>query len=206
MIKSKRPTFIECVEKITGSVFSKMPVTPNQWTLLSLVLAVTGFAFSAVYKDLGKSLALFFAAFAIDYVDGAVARYTRKTTRKGAYIDGVSDRFVEAFIMVGLMFYELPNVLLDSKIALAVLLFLSTMTSYTRAYADHKKIVTGADKLRSMGGLLERFERVSILLISVAISFYYGTWVISYVVLSLILLSFVTVMQRILYSVKEAGR
>ncbi len=206
MIKSKKPAFIASVGKTAGGAFSRIPVTPNQWTLASLVFAVAGFAISIVYKDLARSLALFFVAFVIDYIDGAVARYTRKTTNTGAYIDGVSDRFVEAFIIISLMFYELPNVLLDSKIALAALLFLSTMTSYTRAYADHKKIVTSADKLRLMGGLLERFERVSMLLVSVAVSLYYGTWIISYAVLALILLSFVTVMQRILYSVKEAGR
>ncbi len=206
MIKSKKPKSVEVVEKIVGGVFSRIPITPNQWTLLSLVFAATGFMISAIYKDLAKSLILFFAAFILDYADGAVARCTGKITKKGAYIDGISDRFVEAFIILGLMFYELPNILLDSKTALAGLLFLSTMTSYTRAYADHKKVVTGLDKLTAMGGLLERFERVFILLISIAVSLYYGTRILSYSVILLIALSAVTVIQRILYSIGEAGR
>lgn len=206
MIKSKKPKPIEAVEKIVGGIFSKIPIAPNQWTVLSLVFGALGFLVAITYKNLAQSLVLFFAAFVLDYVDGAVARYTRKTTRAGAYIDGVSDRFVEAFIIVSLMFYEIPGIFVDSKIALAVLLFLGTMTSYTRAYADHKKAVVGENKLREMGGLLERFERVSILLVSIALSLNYGTKMISYAVLLLNLLAAVTVMQRILYSVKEAGK
>ena len=204
MLKAKKS--LGKMEKIVGGVFSQIPLTPNQWTLLSLIFGAAGFFVSILYKNLAQSFILFFAAFAFDYVDGAVARYTGKTTKTGAYIDGVSDRFVEAFIILSLMFYELPNILVDSKIALATLLFFSTMTSYARAYADHKKIVTDEDKLRAMGGLLERFERVFILLISIAASLYYGSQIISYSVLLLAVLSAVTVMQRILYSIKEGNK
>lgn len=194
------------VERAVGALFSRIPVTPNQWTALSLLFGALGLFVSIYYQNLSQSLALFFAAFALDYVDGSVARYTGKTTRKGAYIDGISDRFVEAFIILGLMFYDIPGVLTDSKISLAVLLFLSTMTSYSRAYADHKKLVVDEGRLREMGGLLERFERVSILLAAIALSLYYGTQVISYAVLLLSLLAAVTVLQRIFYSIRGANK
>ncbi|MBI3412625.1 MAG: CDP-alcohol phosphatidyltransferase family protein [Candidatus Aenigmarchaeota archaeon] len=206
MLKSGRPEAVDKIETAAGKLFSKIPMTPNQWTLLSVVLGAAGFLVSAVYRNLGQSVILFLAAFAADYIDGSVAKYRKKTTKLGAYIDGVSDRFVEAFIIVGLMFYDAPNILVDSKISLATLLFFSTMTSYTRAYADHKKIVTSENDLRKMGGLLERFERVSILLASAAASLYYGSAIIAYASLFLIVLSGITVVQRILYSVKEAGR
>ncbi|MBI4176823.1 MAG: CDP-alcohol phosphatidyltransferase family protein [Candidatus Aenigmarchaeota archaeon] len=206
MIKSGRRKPFSSIERVVGGVFSSIPVTPNQWTFMSLAFGAAGLATSATHRGFGLSLTLFFAAFLLDYVDGAVARYTGNITKAGAYIDGISDRFVEAFILTGLMFYSLPSVFVDPKISLAVLLFLGTMTSYSRAYADHRKIVTNERKLREMGGLLERFERISILLAAMALSFYYGPAVISYTVILLIVLSFVTVAQRILYSVREACR
>jgi len=197
---------LDGIERAVGRGFSRIPLTPNQWTVLSLVLAVAGFAISMVYRNLAQSLILFFAAFLTDYIDGAVARYRGKTTKLGAYIDGVSDRFVEAFIIISLMFYDIPDIFIDSKIALAGLLFFSTMTSYVRAYADHRKIITDDNKLRKMGGLLERFERVLILLISISVSLYYGMAIVSYAVLILIVLSAVTVAERILYSIREGSK
>ncbi len=139
-------------------------------------------------------------------MDGAVARYSKQETKKGAYIDGISDRFVEAFIIFGFMFYKLPSALGDVNIMLAALLFFSTMTSYARSYADHKGLVTSEKELRQMGGLLERFERVFILLASAAVSLVYGAEIISYSIILLVLLSAVTVAQRIFYVLRRSKR
>ncbi len=206
MIKSKNIRRVGEAEKVFGKLLSAIPITPNQWTVASLVFGVAGMGAAFLYADFPVSLALFFLAFLMDYADGAVARSTNRVTALGAYIDGVADRFVEAMIIISLMPFGIPNVFIDSNVSLAALLFLSTMTSYTRAYADHKKLVTDKDKLTEMGGVLERFERVSILLASMAASLFYGRQIISYAVAVLAILSFVTVCQRIHYSIKEALR
>ncbi|MBI2085176.1 MAG: CDP-alcohol phosphatidyltransferase family protein [Candidatus Aenigmarchaeota archaeon] len=206
MLKAKYRTSFSSAEKFTGVLFSKIPITPNQWTLLSLIFGGAGFLLASIYGNLIASLVLFFLAFFFDYVDGAVARYSKLETKKGAYIDGISDRFVEAFIIFGLMFYKIPNVLVDANILLAVLLFFSTMTSYARSYAGHKGLITNEKELMRMGGLLERFERVFILLSSVSISFIYGAEIISYSIILLVLLSAITVAQRIFYVLRRPGR
>ncbi len=206
MIKSNRLIDAARVEKIFGRSFSKVPITPNQWTALSLVLGAAGLAMIVLRNNFVYALAFFVAAFAADYIDGAVARFRRSETRLGAYLDGIADRFVEAMIITGLMFQGIPDLFADANILLTSLLFTATMTSYARAYADHKGIVTDKKKLVAMGGVLERFERVSILLLSMIASLFYGAQVISYAVVALLLLSFLTVLQRVAYSVNEAKK
>ncbi len=206
MIKSKNLKHVNSVEKVLGGVFSAVPITPNQWTAASLLFGAAGMGAVLLRGNFSAALALFFLAFIMDYADGVVARFTNRVTALGAYIDGVADRFVEAMIIISLMFYGIPDVFVDSDVLLAAFLFLGTMTSYTRAYADHKKLVTDKDRLTKMGGILERFERVSILLASMAASLFYGRQIISYAVAVLAILSFVTVCQRIHYSIKEALR
>ncbi len=204
MLKSKNIRRVGEAEKVLGKLFSAVPITPNQWTVASLVFGIAGMGTAFLYQKFSLSLALFLLAFVMDYADGVVARFTNRVTALGAYIDGVADRFVEAMIIISLVLFGIPDVFVDSNVLLAAFLFLSTMTSYTRAYADHKKLVTDKNKLTEMGGVLERFERVSILLLSMAASLFYGRQVISYAVTVLAILSFVTVCQRIQYSVKEA--
>ena len=206
MFKAKIHAKSSVFDRFAGGLFSGIPLTPNQWTLLSVVFASLGFSSLAIFRNLYVSSVLFFFAFLSDYADGAVARYSKLETRKGAYIDGVSDRFAEAFMIFGLMFYKIPDVIVDANILLSALLFFSTMTSYVRAYADHKKIVTNEQELREMGGLLERFERVSILLVSIAASLIYGAGIISYCVVMLVLLSAATVAQRVFYVLRRSRK
>ncbi len=206
MLKAKTHAKLSALETFAGGLFSNFPITPNQWTSLSMVFGLLGFLSLAIFRSLHAASVLFLLAFLLDYVDGAVARYSKSETKMGAYIDGVSDRFVEAFMIFGLMFYRIPSVIIDANISLALLLFFSVMTSYVRAYAGHKGIVTNERDFGKMGGLLERFERVFILLSSIVISFIYGTELISYSVAVLILLSAVTVGQRILFVLQRPGK
>ena len=49
--------------------------------------------------------ALFFLLLSslLDFIDGAVARYMKKTSIKGAYLDTICDRYVEGLIFLGLL-------------------------------------------------------------------------------------------------------
>ena len=174
---------------------------------MSLVFAFAGLCNIVFFKTLPESLVLFLFAVYMDYVDGVLARYTNSVSARGAYLDGISDRFVEAMIIVSLMLYGIPDIFVSSNILLLLLLFFgTTMTSYVRVYADHKKLVTDKNELVRMGGLLERFERVSLLLLSMFLSLVYGVHIISYMVIVLIVLSSITVFQRINYSLTKGKK
>jgi len=182
-----------------GIIFSKLGIPPNVWTLLALIPAVFGFA-SLYYHNLILGLIFFIISGFIDAVDGAVARVTGSETDKGAYLDGVIDRYVEILLYLGLLFYGLQEFLIPSPAWISLLIFGSIMTSYARAYADHKGIVTEPEELKSMGGILERFERLTLIFIGM-LAGYFVLIYLTYAVILVAVLANITALQRILFVV-----
>jgi phosphatidylglycerophosphate synthase len=81
-----------------------LPITPNGWTVLMIVIGVAGAAVLAVP---GVVTALI-AALAVqvylllDCVDGEVARWRRTTSAAGVYLDRLGHYTVEAALLIGL--------------------------------------------------------------------------------------------------------
>jgi CDP-diacylglycerol--glycerol-3-phosphate 3-phosphatidyltransferase len=125
-------------------------------------LTATGWAFSlgaAVLFALGYTKtagAVMLFAGLFDALDGAVARESGQMSAFGAFLDSTLDRFSEAAIFVGVIFfYAVSYEPYEALLAGAAMTF-SLMTSYTRARAE------GLD-LECEVGLLERAGRVVIL-------------------------------------------
>lgn len=194
MLKSK--SSIQKLSVKMGIVFSRVPLSPNQWTVLSLLPAFIGFCF-IVFGHVLLALFFFCIACLIDAIDGSVARVMGRTSKFGAYLDGMIDRFIEALILFGLMIYGYPKWIVPGWLWLAAMLFFGTcMTSFARAYADHRKVVTDEEQLRKMGGILERAERLMLIFLSMimlSINPSYATYILAFGVI----LAFVTVLQRI---------
>ncbi len=79
-------------------------ITPNQVTLTGfalVVLAVAGFLLHGSLVLLGLCLLL---AFAFDALDGAVARLSGLSSRRGGYLDAMVDRYQELAMMLALGF------------------------------------------------------------------------------------------------------
>src|SRR3989475_8209080 len=79
-------------------------VTPNMLT----VAGVAGNVVAAVLVGRGEFVAagiLVLAASALDMLDGALARATRRATDFGSVFDAVADRVSEAAVVVGLLGY-----------------------------------------------------------------------------------------------------
>jgi len=130
-------------------------VNPNLLTLLGLVLSVlAALAFALAQWRWAGALVL--AAGACDLLDGASARQGNRQTGFGAFLDSVTDRYVEAILLLGVMVHYLrANAPLYVLLA-ALALIGSLLVSYCRARAE----ALGAP---CKVGWLERPERMLLL-------------------------------------------
>lgn len=177
-------------------------LSPNGWTLLSLVPALAGL-YALATGQLVAGLFLFIISGFIDMVDGAVARVTDQATARGAFIDGVVDRYVEILLYLGLMTYLGPGEFLGlpRDIWFMLLVFGALMTTFTRAYADHRGVVKDASELKRMGGLLERGERLLLLYAGMLAGMVSAEWLMAAVAIVAALAN-ITALQRILFAVR----
>ncbi len=177
MLYKKRKHF-KGLSKDIGYTFSKLPLSPNQWTLSSLFLALIVFYFLVNQNFLISFVVCIFAV-SIDMIDGAVARATGRTTKFGAYLDTVTDRFIEFFIIFGLFFIDYPSFIFSSQAWLMILLLGSMMSTYSKSAAFEKVLINKESK---GGGILEHTDRLLLFLIIILISYFslqYATYLIA---------------------------
>jgi CDP-diacylglycerol---glycerol-3-phosphate 3-phosphatidyltransferase len=119
----------------TGRVIGATGISPNALTLIGLALNC-GAAAIVVTGHLFAGGIAFLVANAFDSLDGAVARATGKTSRFGAFLDSVIDRYDESVILIALLvvFSRWGDTLLVG--ATGVALVGSLLVSYTRARAE----------------------------------------------------------------------
>lgn len=200
MLKSRLPT--ERTDKVL-CWFSNLGLGPDHWTMLSMVPASAGFLALASHR-LAAGLVLFVASGFIDMVDGAVARATSSSTASGAFIDGVMDRYVELLLCLGLTLYlgAEAYLLLPISFWMVLMIFGSVMTSFVRAYADHRGVVKDPLLQKRMGGLLERAERLMVLYLGMLLGLFDESWLI-WAIIVVAALSNVTALQRIIFAVRQ---
>lgn len=174
-----------------GIVFSRLRLSPNQWTGMSIIFALVTFYLLAQGLFLAAAAFLIMSAF-FDMVDGSVARVIGKESRLGAYLDTIADRYVEGMIAFGLLFAGLPGFFLPSYAWIFLFIFGSLMTTYAKSAAKEKGVVY--QELR--GGLLERAERMVILFIGILLASIQPVY-LTYVIAILAVLSNVSAVQRI---------
>ncbi|MFQ6049531.1 MAG: CDP-alcohol phosphatidyltransferase family protein [Candidatus Paceibacterales bacterium] len=196
MLEEKREKFKK-IENIIGKIFSKIGLTPNQYTLISIFFAAFSFYFLV---KINPALALVFFLFAVflDFVDGAVARFLKIETKKGAYLDTICDRYVEGIILLGFLFLPLPSFLLSSKVWIFLAFFGSLMTTYVKAAAKEKELVE--EELKK--GLFGRTERIILIFLAMFFGIFNLSWMI-YPIIILALLSNITAFQRIYLALKN---
>ena len=184
-----------------GIMFAKLGLTPNTWTVLSLLIAIFGFVF--LYDGmLAPGLACFVVSAFLDIVDGNVARVTHSVSNLGAFLDGVVDRYVEFSLYLGLWFYlqSAPAVIFPSGFWMLLLVFGALMPSFITAYADHRNVITDQEKLKNIGGLLERFERLGLIYIGMLLGLVNVLW-LEYTVVLVVFLANFTAVSRVFHVV-----
>lgn len=196
LFKEKFKKFKKFEEKV-GKFFSIFPLSPNHYTLFSLFFATFSFYF-LIKKNLIFATLFFFIAFSLDFIDGAVARYKSATTKLGAYLDTICDRYVEGILFLGLLFLPLPKIFLPACFWIFLILFGSLMTTYSKAAAKEKELVFKEIK----GGLLSRGERFILLILALILGIFNFYWM-TYLLIIIAILTNFTALQRIFLVIKN---
>lgn len=98
--------FLRKFSKILTWVAVKIGATPNQVTIVSFLIGLySAYSFSRgefLHTLLGAVLLQ--VSIIVDCVDGELARYTRKFSKLGAWLDAVTDRVKEYLVYLGLAY------------------------------------------------------------------------------------------------------
>lgn len=172
--------------RILNPIARNLNINPNVVTVISpFVAVIAAYGFANHYLILG-CVAILISGF-LDVVDGAVARYHNKSSKFGAFLDSTMDRFADAIIYIGLIFGGYCNWFVG------ILAIHSAITvSYVRARAESQ----GAE---CNIGIAERAVRMIILMIGALIGYFTGDIYFTYVIYILVILSYFTVVQRIVH-------
>ena len=181
----------------TGQFFSKFGLTPNQYSLISLLFVVISFSF-LINLNLVVALIFFLLAAFLDFIDGAVAKFAKKETKKGAYLDTICDRYVEGIILLGFLFLPLADFLLSAKVWIFLALFGSFLTTYSKAAAKEKGLI----EIEMKKGLLGRAERIILIFLAMLLGIFNLFWII-YPIVILAIFSNITALQRIYLALRH---
>ena len=187
------------VEPITNKIsleLSKFGITPIMLSGLAIIFAIiSGFFYSNLVQFniniviqnqvLGAIFLLIAGLF--DMLDGSLARVTKKTSSKGAFIDSTFDRVTEIIIYSGLLIGQYAE-----SILIFFAITLSMLVSYSRTKAEAINV-----DLRGIG-IAERSERILILCL---FSFFNE---VRYAIIIIIILSSITFVERFISVMKKA--
>ncbi|MFD4428801.1 phosphatidylinositol phosphate synthase [Nocardia sp. NPDC058497] len=193
-----RQTFAKATAPL-GKALVGTGLTPDAMTLIgttaTIAAAVTLFPSGHLFW--GTMVIWLFVMF--DMLDGAMARARGGGTKYGAVLDATCDRVADGAIFGGLAWWAVYHE--HSKqlfAATLVVLVTSQVISYAKARAE-------ASGLSADGGLIERPDRLVIVLVGAGLTGIGGhwdiewlTWAVYVAMWALAVLSIVTVFQRVL--------
>jgi archaetidylinositol phosphate synthase len=150
------------VTTLIGNNFGSLGLSPTYWSMIAFAFAILSSIFFGLSKFLIEqgivfpsqiiaSIMLLLSGF-FDIVDGSVARVSKRSTSRGAFLDSNFDKISEALIFIGIAIGGLSSPIL-AMIALST----SILVSYLRARAESLGI-----ELKGVG-IGERAERLLIL-------------------------------------------
>jgi CDP-diacylglycerol--glycerol-3-phosphate 3-phosphatidyltransferase len=169
----------------------RLGLTPNALTVIgSLLTASVGLLVAqGWFLAAGVCLWLFSAT---DTLDGALARATNRVSVFGAFLDSVCDRYAEAAVFFGLVWwYQSEGSTLGVVLAYLALVG-SLMVSYARARAE------GVGLQAAEVGWFQRPERIVLLGLGFMAAAIYAPALLV-VLAALVVLTTVTVLQRVLH-------
>jgi CDP-diacylglycerol--glycerol-3-phosphate 3-phosphatidyltransferase len=173
-----------------GAFLNRLGVKPNHITFLGLLGHILGaYLLATGHITWGGIVILIIAP--LDVLDGTMARLRGEPTKFGAFVDSVTDRYDEAFIFGGLLYYFLNQHNWLASLLVYISISGSLLISYIRSRAE------------SLGfsakiGILSRFERYVVLVPSLIFNYpVIALWILA------ILTNF-TAIQRIFHVRQQA--
>ena len=159
-------------------------INPNIVTVISPFIAILAAYGFANHLLLLGCVAILLSGF-LDVVDGAVARYHNRSSKFGAFLDSTMARIADAIIYIGIIFGGYCDWFIG------VLAIHSAITvSYVRARAESQGVDCSV-------GIAERAVRMIILMVGALIGHFTQPIYFTYVSIILVILSYITVGQRI---------
>ena len=185
-----------------GTSFASTGLSANFWTGVGLAISIAAgiayasasFGLDSYYAAVSGGLLLLISGF-FDVVDGSVARVTKKTSKKGAFLDSSFDKISEVVIFAGIAFGNLAEPLWCLGA-----LGMSLLVSYSRARAE-----TLGVELKGIG-IGERAERMLILAIIGMLplaSIQPGLSGMSWAVIMVLVVAGITLAQRIVATLRN---
>jgi archaetidylinositol phosphate synthase len=183
------------LEKI-GFLFSSIGLSPNTLSLIGFIITIISSIIFGInnlqldptinFSAIG-SLVLLAGGF-FDVIDGSVAKITKRTSRKGSFLDSTLDKISETIIFLGIAIGEFAN---------PILCLLAVSSSLLVSYIRSRAETFGIDL--SGVGFGERAERILILAVMGLLSFPHS---LEYGVIIVIGISMITIIQRIYKTLK----
>ncbi len=180
MLNSFRDSLAPTLQKI-GTAFAATGISANVWTDIGLIFAFASaviYALHFEYSFVVGGILLLISGF-FDIVDGQVARITKKTSKKGAFLDSMFDKIAEVAVFLGILVggYSQGYIVL-------LAITLSLLVSYSRARAESLGV-----QLQGIG-IGERAERLLVIAIIGMAGF------LNYAVIIVAIIAGITFIQR----------
>ena len=182
MLQSLRPL----LTRILNPIAKYLNINPNIVTVISPFVALIAAYGYANHMLLLGTVAILFSGF-LDVVDGAVARFHNRSSKFGAFLDSTMDRFADAIIYIGIIFGGYCDWFVG-----VLAIHSAICVSYVRARAESQGVDCNI-------GIAERDVRMIILMVGSLIGYFAGDIYFTYTIYLLVILSYFTVGQRIVY-------
>lgn len=143
------------VERPAARILEKVGVSPNQLTMIGLLLSGVTAYLLGIGQFVGGGVLLILAS-ALDMADGSLARLQGRATPIGALLDSTADRISEAVIFLGLLWFYLS----PRSVTEVLLIFLALTSSFMVSYLRARGEGLGVD---CKVGVMTRPERVLVL-------------------------------------------
>ncbi|MEJ5172996.1 MAG: CDP-alcohol phosphatidyltransferase family protein [Hydrogenothermaceae bacterium] len=188
-IKNLKPIWEERVSPVVDT-FYKINITPNILTITGLIFIFIGSYFIILREFIIAGIFILIGNL-FDALDGVLARKYNLTSKFGAFLDSVIDRYSDAIPLLAILTIFVQNEFYYYATILSLLG--SFMTSYVKARAEGLGIECNV-------GLFERPERSIVLILGLLFT------LPSISVITIALASNITVIQRIFHVYKNSQK
>ena len=152
MLDTRARKYVQPVfDQLAGGLI-KLKMTPTRTTVAAFIVGLTSILALLAERNL-LSVALLWLSGLLDVLDGTIARKTGTSSKLGAFLDIVFDRFVELGIIIGLVVVQSSLgtmlVVLTSGIVMSLTIFLTVSS-----FAEN----SGEKSFHYQAGVAERTE------------------------------------------------